>query len=333
MNSFAERIKLVRDHFYSVNISRADFCREFYQTYGFNTISRMERFMHKNDITVKERGELSLKNYKSTKSEIKNFNTDEINNFGIQKSIGKEYESYVLPSHCKRIGILSDIHVPFHSVDALVCAIKYLKEKEIDTLYLNGDVFDFYSISRHEKEKDLRDFTREVDMCRNFLQNIRDIFPNTFLIYKMGNHEDRFARSLMVQAEEFAQLHDLQFHIFFHLDRIGFNLVESWQGCQMADLLVLHGHELYGGGGVNPSQNTFNKTLCNTLIGHVHKTSVTTKKTGFKQFIHSYSTGCLTQLSPKYMPFSQHNHGFAFVEIKDEKAHVENIFIKNGQII
>ena len=66
--------------------------------------------------------------------------------------------------------------------------------------------------------------------------------------------------------------------------------------------------ELYGGGGVNPSQNLFNKTICNTLIGHVHRTSTTQKKTGFKEFINTYSTGCLTHLSPKYMPFSAHNH-------------------------
>lgn len=333
MESFAERIKLVKEHFYSTNISRKNFCEEFYQTYGFNTVSSMERFMHKNDITIHNRSKLSISNYKATKSVIQNFDINEIENFGIQKSLGKEYESFILPDYCKRIGILSDIHVPFHSVDAVVCAIKYLKEKEIDTLYLNGDIFDFYSISRHEKEKDLRDFVREVDMCRDFVQKLRDLFPGVNLFYKMGNHEDRYARSLMVQAEEFAQLHDLQFHIFFHLGRIGYTLIESWQGCQMADLLVLHGHELYGGGGINPSQNTFNKTLCNTLIGHVHKTSVTTKKTGFKQFLHTYSTGCLTQLSPKYMPFSQHNHGFAYVEIKDGKAHVENLFIKNGKII
>jgi UDP-2,3-diacylglucosamine pyrophosphatase LpxH len=218
-------------------------------------------------------------------------------------------------------------------MEALVCAIKYLKEKQIDTLYLNGDIFDFYSISRHEKDPDLRDFKREVDMCRDFVQKLRDIFPNTVLIYKMGNHEDRYARSLQVNAEEFAQLHDLQFHIFFHLDRIGYQMVESWQGCEMGDLLVLHGHELYGGGGINPSQNTFNKTLCNTLTGHVHKTSNTTKKTGFKEFIHTFTTGCLTQLSPKYMPFSQHNHGFAYVEVKEGKAIVENIMIKDGKIV
>jgi hypothetical protein len=162
---------------------------------------------------------------------------------------------------------------------------------------------------------------------------LRDIFGRIPIYYKLGNHEDRYARSLQIQAEEFAQIHDLQFEIFFHLDKVEFEIVDSWRGMEMGDLLVLHGHELYGGGGVNPSQNLFNKTICNTLIGHVHKTSATIKKTGFKKFIHTYSTGCLTALSPKYMPFSQHNHGFAIAEIKDGKTKVSNIMIKDGKIV
>jgi hypothetical protein len=69
------------------------------------------------------------------------------------------------------------------------------------------------------------------------------------------------------------------------------------------------------------------------LIGHVHRTTNTIKKTGFKQYIHTYSTGCLTQLSPKYYPFAQHNNGFAIVTIKDGKSKVENIMIKDGKIV
>jgi hypothetical protein len=179
----------------------------------------------------------------------------------------------------------------------------------------------------------MRDFKREVDMNRDFLQRLRDIFRTIPIYYKLGNHENRFARSLQLQAEEFAQLHDLQFDVFFRLDKLGITMVEDWQGMEMGDLLVLHGHELYGGGGVNPSQNLFNKTICNTLIGHVHRTSATQKKTGFKEFINTYSTGCLTLLSPKYMPFSMHNHGFAIVEIENGKSHVQNIQIRDGKIV
>ncbi len=323
----------IRAHFNSTTLTFGQFIKDNFENYGYASTGSMKRVMIANGITQANRNNAYKDTTKNKPIKIKEFDLDSVEDFGIQKSIGSEYLSAKLPASIKKVGILSDIHFPFHDLPALVCAIKHLKEQEIDCLYLNGDIFDFYSISRHEKDKDLRDFVREVEMCRDFVRKLRDIFGRIPIYYKLGNHEDRYARSLQMQAEEFAQIHDLQFEIFFHLDKVDFEVVETWRGMEMGDLLVLHGHELYGGGGVNPSQNLFNKTLCNTLIGHVHRTSTTTKKTGFKQFINTYSTGCLTALSPKYMPFSHHNHGFAIAEINEGKTNVTNIVIRDGKIV
>jgi len=324
------KAEAIRKHFYSTNLTRVDFERENYSSYGFETQKNFHRHLTRCGITVSNRSEY----FKQTRpqAKIESFNLDELDSFGIEPGIGKEYTSARLPEHLKKIGILSDIHVPFHSLEALTCAIKYLREQEIDCLYLNGDTFDFYSISRHEKEKDLRDFPREIEMARNFLQKLRDIFPTIPIYFKAGNHENRFQRYLFSQAEEFAGLHELQFDKFFRMDHLKIEWVEDWQGMEMGDLLVCHGHEIMAGG-MNPSQTTFNKTFCNTLIGHVHRTTSTIKKNGFKKFIHSYSTGCLTHLSPKYYPFAQHNHGFALVEIKDGLSKVQNLMIKDGKIV
>ena len=326
-----DKIVKIKEHFFSTNLSKTDFYNSFFEIYGYQKADSLRKLMTKKNISTRERSSQEVN--KLIPPVVVNYNLDTLDNFGIEDSIGKEYVSAKLPNHLKKIGILSDIHFPYHDLTALTCAIKHLKEQEIDCLYLNGDIQDFYSISRHEKEKDMRDFKREVDMNRDFLQRLRDLFRTIPIYYKLGNHENRFARSLQLQAEEFAQLHDLQFDVFFRLDKLGITMIEDWQGMEMGDLLVLHGHELYGGGGVNPSQNLFNKTICNTLIGHVHRTSNTQKKTGFKEFINTYSTGCLTLLSPKYMPFSMHNHGMAIVEIENGKSKVNNIQIRDGKIL
>ncbi len=330
MSNKISKIDQIRNHFNATNLTRVDFERENWETYGYASQEAMHKKMTRYGISVKARSE----NFKKTRPAtiVESVNMDELDGFGIEPGIGKEYISAKLPENLKKIGILSDIHVPFHSLEALTCAIKYLKEQQIDCLYLNGDTFDFYSISRHEKEKDLRDFVREIEMCRNFLQKLRDIFPLIPIYFKAGNHENRYQRYLFAQAEEFAGLHELQFDKFFRLDHLKIEWVEDWQGMEMGDLLVCHGHEIMAGG-MNPSQTTFNKTFCNTLIGHVHRTTSTTKKDGFKNFIHSYSTGCLTHLSPKYYPFAQHNHGFALVEITEGKSKVNNIMIKDGKIV
>ncbi len=332
MNSHLEyKAETLKNHFYSTKIGVKEFCQMYHSQYGYASWFQLKKFMLKNSITLANKSKNYIDNSMSVNKIVYNF--DLLDNYGIAESLSKEYESAKLPDHLKKIGILSDIHFPYHSLEALSIAIKYLKVFNIDCLYLNGDILDFYSISRHEKDPDLRDFKREVDMSREFLQKLRDIFPTIPIYYKLGNHEQRYARSLQVQAEEFAQIHDLQFDIFFRLDKLQFTIVNDWQGMEMGDLLVVHGHEMYGAGGVNPSQNLMNKTLCNTLMGHVHRTSTTQKKNAFKEYINTYTTGCLTVLSPKYMPFSQHNHGFALVEINEGKSKVTNLMIKEGKVV
>jgi len=325
-----KKAQAIKDHFYSVNLTRVDFERENFASYGFESQANFHRHLTRMGISVKSRSE----HFKKTRPNavIESFDFSEAENFGIEESLGKEYTSLRITDDFKKVGILSDIHVPYHSMSAIICAIKHLREIGIDCLILNGDIFDFYAISRHEKEKDLRDFPREIDMGRNFLQKIRDLFPLIPIYYKMGNHENRWQRYLNEQAEEFAQLHEMQFEQFFRLDKLNMTYVPDWQGIELADLLILHGHEVMAGG-INPSQSTFNKTFCNTIIGHVHRTTSTTKKNGFKEFFHTYSMGCLTQLSPKYYPFAQHNHGFALVEIENGKTKVQNIMIKDGKIV
>lgn len=320
----------IKDHFFSSPLNIKSFSEKYFETYGYMSPEHLRKVMRNHNILMRERNKYIAENTPGGK--IESFDLSELDDFGIEQSIGKEYTSARLPDHIKKVGILSDIHVPFHSVEAVVCAIKHLREQNIDCLYLNGDTFDFYSISRHEKEKDLRDFPKEIEMCRNFLQKLRDIFPTIPIYFKAGNHENRYQRYLNEQAEEFAQLHEMQFDKFFRLDVLDFTYVPDWQGMEMGDLLVCHGHELMAGG-MNPSQSTFNKTFCNTLIGHVHRTTNTIKKDGFKRYIHTYSTGCLTQLSPKYYPFAQHNHGFAVVEIDNGKSKVHNLMIKDGKIV
>lgn len=330
MQSNSERAQSIKDHFYSTNMTRADFERENWENYGYKDVIQFHKAITRMGISVVKRSEFWKQTRPSAK--IESFNLDELDNFGIEESIGKEYTSLRLEDKFKKVGIMSDIHVPFHSMSALTCAIKHLREEQIDCLILNGDIMDFYAISRHEKEKDLRDFAKEIEMGRNFLQKIRDLFHTIPIYYKMGNHENRWQRYLNDQAEEFAQLHEMQFEQFFRLDKLGMIYVPDWQGIELANLLIAHGHELLAGG-MNPSQSTFNKTFCNTLIGHVHRTTNTIKKTGFKEFIHTHSTGCLTQLSPKYYPFAQHNHGFALVHIENGKTKVDNIVIKDGKIV
>jgi hypothetical protein len=184
-----DKILKIKEHFYSTNMSCKDFYHTFHEMYGYKSWNSLRKLMQQNNILTRERSNQAIN--QEIPPVIVNYNLETLDNFGIEASIGKEYLSAKLPLHLKKIGILSDIHFPYHDLTALTCAIKHLKEQEIDCLYLNGDVTDQYSISRHERDPFMRDFKREVDMNRDFLQRLRDIFRTIPIYYKLGNHENR----------------------------------------------------------------------------------------------------------------------------------------------
>ena len=142
-----DKIIKIREHFYATNLSKNDFHKQFFEMYGYQNADSLRKFMIKKNITSKDRSAQEIN--KIIPPVVANYNLDTLDNFGIQASIGKDYLSAKLPPHLKKIGILSDIHFPYHDLTALTCAIKHLKEENIDCLYLNGDVMDVFSISRH----------------------------------------------------------------------------------------------------------------------------------------------------------------------------------------
>ncbi len=110
--------------------------------------------------------------------EIVNELKPDVNTFDLPASLESNYQPYKLPTNHNDILLLSDIHVPYHNIPALTLALKYGLENNVNTILLNGDVIDFYAISRFEKDPRKRNFGHEVLMTRQFLATLRKLFPN-----------------------------------------------------------------------------------------------------------------------------------------------------------
>ena len=103
----------------------------------------------------------------------------------------------------ERIGVLSDVHVPYQEVEAVEKAISKLKERNIDRLVLLGDICDFYSISYFKKDPRRIRFNKEVEKCREWLTWLRcQMFPGIKIDYIEGNHETRLFSYLLDKAPE-----------------------------------------------------------------------------------------------------------------------------------
>lgn len=220
------------------------------------------------------------------------------------------------------IGILSDVHVPYHSEIAVAAAVGFLKEQSLAGLVLNGDIADFYAISRYIKDPKQRDFKAELEAVRAFIAYLRQEFPGVPMIYKVGNHEERWQHWLWQHAAEISDDPRMSLGAWLDLDEHGVELVEDQRPVMLGKLPVLHGHELPRGiaAPVNVARGAWMRTLSTCLVGHSHRTSNHAESDMWHHETATWSTGCLCDLRPDYARINRWNHGFAVCTVHDGGA-------------
>jgi len=236
--------------------------------------------------------------------------------YAMPKSVAREWTPYVLDV-LGPVGILSDVHVPYHSEIAVAAAVGYLKEQNLAALLLNGDIADFYAISRYMKDPTQRDFKSELEAVRTFVAYLRQEFPKIPIVYKTGNHEDRWTHWLWQHAAEISDDPRMSLCAWLDLDKHGVALVDDQRPVMLGKLPVLHGHELPRGmaAPVNVARGAFLRTLSTVLVGHSHRTSNHAESDMWHHETACWSTGCLCDLRPEYAIINRWNHGFAVATI------------------
>jgi predicted phosphodiesterase len=237
----------------------------------------------------------------------------------------------------RRVLVLSDVHVPYHDEVALNAALAHGDEFNPDAVLLNGDIADFYRVSRYQKDPDRRSFQQELDAVRQFLAHLRARFPRSRIVYKLGNHEERWWSYLWQRAPELMGVDFASFGVMVQAEQHRIELVSEQRPVQLGHLTVLHGHELPKGltNPVNPARGAFLRALDIVLMGHQHRTSEHTETTMTGRTITCWSTGCLCSLTPEYMRINRHNHGFATVTMAENGMDfsVQNHRIRKGKLL
>lgn len=249
-------------------------------------------------------------------------------------SLAEPFEVFEINS--KRCGIISDVHIPYHSEVAFGAAIRALKAVKIDTLLINGDFADFYQVSRHQRDPKHRRFSEELKSVVQGLEWLRSEFPKARIVYKLGNHEERWQVFIWNRAPEIYDLPAVQIDELLQAKRLGVEVVGDQRFIMLGQLPILHGHELGKSifSPVNPARGAFLRTHHTVLVGHSHQTSGHADTDMFHSETFVWSTGCLCDLTPAYARNNRWNHGFAWVDIaKDGSFSVSNRRIaKNGDV-
>jgi predicted phosphodiesterase len=236
----------------------------------------------------------------------------------------------------ERVLVLSDIHFPYHDIDAIHTAVKHGIERDITAIYLNGDIVDFYMISRWNKVPGSTPMVKEKELLQEFVLWLSEL--GVPIYYKLGNHEDRWRQWLINSIPE--MYHDDHFSMekYLGVDEYITDWIGNSQRALFGKLMVIHGHEFGGSffNPVNPARGLFMRAKCSVLAGHNHQSSHHAENTANRHEIGCWSVGCLSTLEPEYRPmaFTKWNHGAAIVTVyNDGTFRVENFRISKNKIL
>ena len=243
----------------------------------------------------------------------------------------------------QRILRFADIHYPFHSERALDAAINFGIKMDPTILLLDGDIIDQHDQSKFEKDPSKRYEQAELEMICGELDAFRKAFPKARIIWKEGNHEDRFRRYLMRSAPSIAKYQNKEGKALFDIPSLltmyggpstmmGVEWIHEKRTLRAGDIAFWHGHERKFGGKYIAAR-LLDIAKENIMCSHFHRRDEARARGLNGKVIRSWCTGALCDLSPDYLPYNDWNHGFAFIEVdKDGEFEARNLAIDNGKV-
>lgn len=267
--------------------------------------------------------------------------------FKMPESLAQPWTKFELDGPCKVLS-LSDIHIPYHDPEAIKLAVAEGRRHKIDTVLVNGDLFDFYQGSTFEKDPEKREMTEEIRLGVKFMLWLQQQFKHARCIFKLGNHDERWERYVCRNAPvlwglDHVRLPGVLGHVFgdetdsqsWNIADYGWEIVGDKRPVMAGKLAIWHGHELPRGisSPVNPARGLYLKIRGTGLMGHCHQTSQHTEGTWERDEVACWSQGCLSDLTPEYARINKYNSGAAIIHVfNGGEFDVHNFRIADGKV-
>jgi predicted phosphodiesterase len=258
------------------------------------------------------------------------------NPYNLPESHQDERPPFKLPTACNNILLISDLHIPYHDINAVTLALDYGKANNVNTIFINGDLIDNHQVSKFESDPRKRSVKQEFDATIQFLQSLRKAFPDASIYWLKGNHCIRWEKFLFMKVREIWD--DDYFHLDerLRLNEVKVKLLDDKTLVKAGKLSITHGHHIFKGvfSPVNPARGAWMKAKQSVIVGHLHRASHHPEVNLDGKVVSCWSTGCLCELRPNYSPLvSNSQHGFAHIVIeKNGDYTVKNFQIINGKL-
>lgn len=193
----------------------------------------------------------------------------------------------------------SDWHVPYAN-DALVeSALRMIRKLKPDNVLINGDLWDFFELSRFCVDTERQDQVQsDIDQGNVLQARIRKAAPNARLIFNEGNHENRILSYLLKNAPALKSIRSLDRQELFDYKK---NEVQWFSGAGFRirpHFLLKHGTIVRGEAGATAKAEHTTSGLSG-ISGHTHRLAPYVKE-GYEKRVW-WEQGCMCQLECDYV--------------------------------
>jgi len=255
-----------------------------------------------------------------------------MNPYKLPESDARDFVPYEIES--TRLLILSDVHLPYQDNAAITAIFDAVKPGDIDGVLLNGDLLDFYGLSRFIRDPKKRSISGELQALAQFYSVLRVNYP-VKIFYKFGNHEERYDHFLWSKAAEIADVDEFNLEEVIKRRMPGVEVIKDKRIINFGSLNIIHGHEYASGifQSVNVARGLFLKSKVSSLQGHAHQVSEHTETDMNGKITTTWSVGCLCDMHPDYAKLNKWSQGFAVAEREGDDFQVKNYRIHKGKIM
>lgn len=229
--------------------------------------------------------------------------------------------------------IFNDVHIPFQDDLALDSVLDFALDYKPTIITINGDLIDFYQISKFSKDPTRKKIFKEINEAKVFLEKLRANHPDAQIHYKEGNHEQRLTRYIIEYAKEIYELIDNLLQKKLGLKEL--DIKYHIKPFRIGKLWHLHGHEKPGGS-YNPEYITnvmWKYIHDHFIVGHYHRNQ---NKTFKKITNENFWGGAVGYLAGEldYAILNNWTQGFATINYDKDGNFKAKIFdICEGKIL
>lgn len=193
----------------------------------------------------------------------------------------------------------SDFHFPYHDAAAVQSFLNLVSGLQPHRVILNGDICDFFQLSRFNRDGIREDqLQEELDQGNAFRKAVREAAPNAVIDSNEGNHDRRIRDWLGANAPALKGLRVLRPDVLFqHAD----HEIVGHPGCGFRlrpAFLVRHGSVVRKGAG-NSAKGELDNAGISGWSGHTHRLA-TFRKNGYRTLQWTEQGGFM-RLDPDYV--------------------------------